>query len=696
MTENKLALIPSTSYDDSGVHIELLGNGCNLNSFKRFNSSSRETMRSSSHLGQTVLINGSTPRRVTTFAEFEYGKYTTAITMPANGNVIKTLPKYFVSAGRGGIKYCPSEALIFDNRETGEIDYINIESVRADHVTFGYVYNHRDINKSVGAPIAKDTVLASSNNLKESGEYNFGIEANVVFMSHPACIEDGIAITDTFASKINATTILDRTLQIDRYTVPINHFGDSVDDYRFLPDIGTKIGTDGIVYATRTACPLFGFVTLTKKALRSVRSTDKICRAPAGSIVNDISAYSGRTKLNQRLPKEITKQGDYYVDALSDYNARIREEYARLKKTRGPNVSLSPNLHNLIVNAISDDPKAVSYRVNRLYRRAPLKDYRIEIKLVSPLAARVGHKLTDLHGGKAVAVAIIPTADAPTDKFGTVTDIIIDGTTCNDRINPGRLYEQYINASGTQLTRNLKKEGVNLASYNKLVEWYECVSKPMAAVTTQGLNSEREKLKHLKYTLDNDTHVWLPPNAKGTGIEQVKRMQAKFPLDYGPLTYRDVAGNMVTTAGDIFIGSLHIVLLDKIGDDWAAVSNSKLQSFGLPAKLSGTDKHTMQVREQPVRILGESEIRLLIAILGGKIAQKLLLLASSPLRQKQAVRAIFEAEDVGNIPDIEIGIGPTQAENRALEYIRIVLTCFGAVISGGSRIREERIIEGGK
>lgn len=678
--------LSSDLYDDSGVWTDLLGSGCNLNPFKRFNSSSREQMRDS-HLGQLVVIDKPTPRRISTCVEREYGKFTSAITMPADGNVIKIIPKYNISFGFAGIKAVPSNAMLFDNQETGEVDYLNLETVHADHVTFGYTYNYRDIDFTTGAPIPKNTVIAASSNLKEDGTYTIGLEANVVFMAHPACIEDGVAITDSFAEKIGTVTVVDRVLSFDKYTVPLSLYGTADDDYRMYPDIGTPVNSDGILYATRKVCPVFGFITLTKKALRTLRTNDHKCIVPGNAVVNDITAFSGRTKVNQRLPTAITTQSEYYVTALSDYYLKIREEYRRLVRERGKGVKIGPNLHSLIVAALADDPNTVNYKVYRLYRRASLKDYRIEFKLTSRLAAKVGFKITDLHGGKAVVVAVIPTADAPVDQWGNIADVIIDGTTCNDRINPGRLYEQYYNASGSQLVRKLKTGLAsgnlsNAAAFTTLMEWYYIISKPMHSVIEQTLLTEIEQTRHLNWTLKNQPHVWLPPNATNVGVDQLAELEHKFKLERGPLTYRDLSGNTVTTVDNFFIGSLHMIVLEKIGDDWAAVGVAKLQSFGVPAKISSADKHTSYVREQATRILGESEIRLLIALMGGEMAYKLLLLASSPKRQKEVINALYDADDLGNVPTIK-GSDVDRTENRMLTYIRTLLHCYGSDLAGG-------------
>ena len=674
--------LPDHIYDNSGVDIRLCGTATNYSSWVRFMSSSRLTMLSASHLPQTTVIKHSTPRRISTRIETEYGKYTTSITMPVNGNVIKTIPKYHVSIDKGGIEKCPSEVLIYDNRETGEVCSIMLDSVRADHVTFGYQYRYNDVNLNVGAALPKGTVIASSDSLKENGEYNIGVEANVVFMSHPACIEDGVLITDAFAAKLGSDTIVDRVLTCDKFTIPLNLFGTSESDYKPLPDVGATIGKDGILYATRRVDPTFGFITLTKNALRKTRSTDKICRVPTGSVMNDINAYSGRTKLNQRLPIDVTKQLDYYVAALSDYYRRLRDENARLVRERGSSLRYGDSFHRLLVESISDDESAVSHKVRRAYRRAPLYDYRIEVRLISTLMAKVGIKITDTHGGKAIVVSIIPQADAPRDKHGVYADVVIDGTTCNNRINPGRLYEQYINANGTNMVRDLLNTPNldMLAAYDRIQHWQSIASIPTYEACLKTYNTNAEKISYAKYVLANDTHIWLPPNAAGVGIQMIADLEREFKLDYGPLTYRDLTGKQVTTVDPMFIGSLYMLFLEKIGDDWTSVAASKLQCFGLPGKLSGADKHTSQVREKAVRILGESEVRLLLATIGGEMVSKLLLLASSPVKQREAIRAILKAGE-SEVKSV-MKDGPVPSDNRALLYIRILMYCFGSQVTG--------------
>lgn len=390
-------------YDDSGVHLALQGSGGNLNPWVRFNSSSRMTMFTASHIGQIVPIRQTTPRRCTTGMEFEYGKFTTAITMPVNGSVITIIPKFKETAGRGGIRNNPYNALIYDNHDSEyqEVELLDLASHRSDHVTFGYRYKYRDFPRDPGSPIRKDTVIASSGNLKENGDYNFGLEANVCFMSHPMCIEDGIGITDSFAKKLGSDTFHERVLNIDRDAIPVDLYGSphDLDDYRFMADIGEQIRPDGVVFATREICPTFGFLTLTKKALRTLQETDKIYRAPANSIVTDIDCHEGSQRRKGKLSDTIVRQAKFYADALSDFYSDIRKQYWKLERDRQSNLRIGPNFHRLIVDALADQKvKRPNNNTVRTYRKDPLKLFRVKVTLVSELLARIGHKLTDTHG----------------------------------------------------------------------------------------------------------------------------------------------------------------------------------------------------------------------------------------------------------------------------------------------------------
>lgn len=145
----------------------------------------------------------------------------------------------------------------------------------------------------------------------------------------------------------------------------------------------------------------------------------------------------------------------------------------------------------------------------------------------------------------------------------------------------------------------------------------------------------------------------------------------------GPVTYRGRSGNIVTTVANILIGSMYVVLLEKTGSDWAAVSSAKRQHFGLLAKLTNADKYSLPWREQPTRLLAEAEVRLLTAIVGSDITADLLEIPNSPTASKAIVRALLEANKPTSIKQVLDRKKVPRGGSRSIGFVKHMLECAG-------------------
>lgn len=663
--------------DDSFISAQFTGVSGNLSVHKRHTSASRATMWEASHSGQKPVLHGSTPRKISSGVEHEYAKYHTGPVMPENGVVFSVVPK------RRDIKnqaVNPSSLMIYYAEDTGTYDAIDLRRYHSDHPTFGYkLHLNRDISLNPRTAIPKDTTLASSVSVK-NGEYHFGVEANVAFASHASCIEDGIPVRKGWAKNLCTDLIVKRTLSFDKFTIPLNYWGDH-EEYRAYLGLGERVKANGVLAVTREITPEFAFLEMTKNALGTELPTDRAIHVPDDAEVIDITAHKGRTSKGNTLPEAMTRQVDEDVEAHNSYRREILATQKRLRKLHGDKLKLGYELHRQIVNAMPVDPNAVpGHRIKVGYRRSPIKNYRIDFELVSNLKARIGHKLTDLHGGKAIVVHLIDDEDAGVDKFGTLIDIFIDPLTTNDRINPGRSYEQYFNAYSDQILRQIKTMNHEEA-FAHVMKYYRIVSPfhyNLTGKTVAGC-PVRER-RHVEWIKRHGIEIVMLSNTKDMGPSQVNRLEKWCPLDYGPISYTDLTGKRVTTYEDIIVGSLYIVMLEKIGDDWSTSSVSTNTHFGLPSKINFIDKYSAPVRNQSVRILGESEVRILLAFMRPEVVKELLMLSSNPSVVRGVVEKILDHDGCsGAINSLDIEWNDT-TENRAVQYIKQVLYCYGAVV----------------
>jgi len=269
----------------------------------------------------------------------------------------------------------------------------------------------------------------------------------------------------------------------------------------------------------------------------------------------------------------------------------------------------------------------------------------------------------------------------PVDQWGNRADVIMDGVSVVKRQNVGQLYEQYVNATSAMVTRHLiefKEKGVPLkVQWDYILGYYKLVSPCMYDVVANAITTPIRQQEHLDEVYKDGIYLWIPTDSPNLGEELIRGLKEHYPLEFGPIKYRGRSGNVVTTKDPIIIASKYMMLLEAIPDNWSSVATAKLQHFGICAKLTNSDKYSSPNREQPVRIAGEAEIRLLIATIGPEAAAEFLDGSNSPATHKAVVRKILSSESPTNITEIVDRTKIPRGNSRSVVYVKHILKCGG-------------------
>lgn len=269
-------------------------------------------------------------------------------------------------------------------------------------------------------------------------------------------------------------------------------------------------------------------------------------------------------------------------------------------------------------------------------------------------------------------------SDMPVDADGNRAEAIMDGDSTIKRMNVGRLFEQYVNACSRDVTKRVRTSMANGGAaedaYAYLMSYYATVSPLMAeAMQSDDYKAQSTPEAHVQSVLDNGIYLWIPPNSPADPIESIKLLRNHFPPTHGPVTYD---GGHVTNQ-PVLIGSLYVMLLEKTGVDWSGTSSSKLQHFGIPARVSNVDKYATPGRNQPVRILGEAEIRLLNAVAGSDVSADLLDQSNNPATHKAIIQQLLSSQTPTNFDRIidrrEVPLG----NSRSIQFVNHILECAG-------------------
>lgn len=369
-----------------------------LNPWIDHNSASRLQMFTA-HLGQKLVVDGMTERYCQTGMEQEFGKYTFAVEIPTDCQIIAVIPKYRQGIGINSIQNNPTTIVVFEDEATKEVDYVELPLYKSYHSHFGFPYKEQDAMREVrvGNYLKKGTKLLDSPGITPDGNYKYGVELNVAFMSHPAVSEDGILISEGALKKFAFKTYETKVVEWGKKKFPLNLYGDE-NNYKAFPDIGEYIRGDSMLMALRNYEPSLSIVRQNQRACMEVNQVfDK--RIYAESIQGRIIDIRVDTNGDKRSEFTVMDQQlEKYIIEAKRFHNDIIKLYRDIERQRGAAMQVSPQFHQLVVEALAvvEEDKG---KISKFYRKAPLDDYRVEFTIEYDVIPRIINKFTTLDGG---------------------------------------------------------------------------------------------------------------------------------------------------------------------------------------------------------------------------------------------------------------------------------------------------------
>lgn len=688
-----------------------------INSFKQTNSASRDQMLSN-HIGQHLTIEKGEERLCQSGNEAKFGMYTFGVKMPANGYVVKHIERYERTYD-AAIAFSPEAVLIFEHEEGHEIDVLKLPRHSQQHPYFGFAYKPGPAMGRLkpGNDIPEGMTFLDSPAINAHKGYEMALNLNVAFMSVPGVAEDGIVISESCAKRFAFRIYETRVIECGGKAFPVNAYGYKDEAtgkviYKPHPDIGDEIRADGLLMALRSYDEMLAPIEQSVEDLLEVdRFFDQSTYVGAGGRVVDIKVHHQGTNPQPMLPEGMEEQMLKYDRARRLYYQAILDEWLRLKRERGGKLLFTPRFSALVREAISvvgSNSTAPNENIKMLYRQSPLDEWRLEFTVEYIVIPKKGAKLTDFHGGKGVICEILPDDQMPMDAHGNRADAIMDGGATVSRMNYGRLYEHFFNAASRDLVRELtiglgfqptskdvyKKltalEEDNPAlfehAWNRLMGLYEIISPRQYAMFIGGRyenGRQGYRSQHLsrviKHYLDKNqgAHLFVPTDNEPEVTDIVRNLQAFCPPLNEPVTYVGNSGRRVTTVNPVQIAPLYVMLLEKIADDWSACPSGKLQHFGVLSQLSAGDKYSKPTRTQPIRAMGESEVRIYGAYCGTEVTADMLDKNNNPFTHKYMLQQIYSADKPTAIKTIVDRSKVPMGGSKPLQLIKHIASAGG-------------------
>jgi hypothetical protein len=628
-----------------------------------------------SHLSQKLNIFGAECRYQLTGAEMEFGKYTFSIKAPGDMRVLKVIRRYNKTIGQDSIEENPQTVVIYEVDGTNEVGIIDIPRYCSYHQYFGFDYVPQPGAKLLvpNAVIPKDTPLMDAPSIGPNGEYNFGLHLRMAYLSQAPVSEDGILICRDVLPRLRFKTYERRVVEWGSKRFPLNLYGTAT-YFKAFPDIGDRIREDNVLMMFRTYDPL---LAPAEQSIYHLMEPDfgfdeAVYGAGPGGKIIDIQVFHNLGS-QVTTPEGMDTQANKYAKANMNFHQEILNEHRRLKslrRQRGEELNVTPEFHRQAVESLVITDDASQSKIQKLHRGVPLDDYRIEFIIEYEITPDIGFKLTDCYGGKAVICHIAEPHEMPVDADGVRADIVMDANSTISRMNVGRLYEQYFNSASMAILarlrqiagipkeeKHIKARVIELAenqplifdqAYDYLLGYYKIVS-PIQYNWMANEATPEQKANHLGEVLKDFIYLYLPTDNEPELVRMVQETQKYCTPTYGPVTFIGFSGRQTTTFESVRIAPVYMMLLEKIGNDWSAVSSGRVHHFGFLTSVNRSDKHTQPLRSQPVRAIGESEARIFVSYCDQRAMAELMDRNCSPQSHKEICKSILTAEHPTNI-----------------------------------------------
>lgn len=589
--------------------------------FSRHNSAARGYMLFT-HLSQSLVISNAQESIIQSGLENQIVNF---LNIPKFKNKSEILDLIY---SKNELKY-----IIYYDYKLNIADYVEVKNHNClSNNNFGYFLEPNEevmFNLSIGNVFEENTPIARTYACKDT--YAFGTNANVLLLSLPGTVEDGVICSESFAKNTKFHLYENININVSSQYVFLNLYGDE-DNYKILPEKGESVRDDLVVCAMRR----IDSYKLSKRQLMEIDyETDIIYYAKNKSKIVNIDCFINN--LN-KLPNT---SYDYLIKFINDknnMNGKLMSWYGK-NKTRYP--KLSGKLSKLIRTAFLESSGKKYVMKSNSFTNIFLN---IELEYETNLVR--GCKISDKNGAKGIIIDIKPDNEMPYQIINgkkVIADIVMDPTSLIGRMNVGRLYEQYY----TFISRALKyqMESAPESEYIKLADIYLNLIK----ITGKEIPnlSNQDKINLVKDCIDNEVFFYIPLSNEKSNIDIYKEMEdyyGKF-INKSPI-YLKVNEDMkeINTG---YISPLYTIVLGKL-PEFSACNTSNVNLYGFPTA-NKKYKFDKPYKNSPFKALSETETRLYGSYLGKEGLIEIKDRSSSPKTIKHMVNNILNANNPTNI-----------------------------------------------
>lgn len=519
--------------------------------------------------------------------------------------------------------------LICTDDKDDSIQIIERKCYKHNSESYGYAMNNSQIDSyRVEDTIPEGEIIAKSTSYDHYNNQGVGVNLVTAYIAAASTMEDAINISESAAKKLAAPLFKKVKAIANDNDIPLNLRGD--DEFiKSFPDIGEEVG-NGILFATRREKNEDALFMQSKKKLRETVMSDTKWMVKSGKVIDiDINCNSPEKLQEKRTNAQLL----YYYNNKQRYLREIVETVDQLKDLGY--TKIKGRLDAIYNRAKSEISNAQYIEKGKVYSGTV-----IHFTVMEESVPMVGDKITNRYGGKGVISRIIPDELMPVlEGSNTRVEVILNSSTCTNRLNDGQLKELELNFIGSEILRYISTTPFTVdEALKEVTDFIEMCSPLQAAQLRYLLNSWdiSYKKEYLLGMIESD-HIVLSmePISESITTDRLGEIYDRFSYVTPRYLYVPIKGStgnvrMVPSRRPIVCGRLYFYRLKQYAEDKFSVTSLSSTNIRNQNSRNKASKNFKSVHQStPIR-MGEMENGDMTHMPVAIVKEMMMLYSSSP------------------------------------------------------------------
>lgn len=642
---------------------------------------------------QALIVNGAEFPQVASGYEREYMKYTfNATRFDQDGIVLRAIPKFRTGVGPEAIHLCPEYLLIWYGMEDGRVHCCHVSTYTKGTNGFGWE-NIIDRHKMApGSKVFKDECISHSKAV-QGAQYCPGLNANMIYMTLPGTVEDAVIASKSFTKRAIATGYRELIIDIDKDMIPINLYGDRY-NYKFIPDIGEKVGEGGMLCALRKVDEMTYYSDFTEQALMEVQPLhdDVYYNIEPGASVVDITVIRNPNK-KILTPARIFQQLEKYEAEFYNFHEAVIKAYEEecVAKGRLPAHEFNTAViqSGRILTTVKKKVLGASRKTLAKFKRKdlPISHIQLIVTVKYDIKPNRGSKITGYWGNKGTISQIVDDEHMPVNEHGIRAELVMSPMGVPNRMNPGQLFQTYVSEICRAILEQMRSAPTALDAWDILLDGYTDLNEEFANLIAEEFKTDGEREIFAREIMAGEyLTVVMPPALKNVTAEWVLRLAKKYDIRQTPVAFDqlDSKGRVIrrlVTKRPMFIGKNYAFVLCKV-PFCKSSGMGFVNDIGVPITVKdATTKAQTPIAPTAIRA-GEDETRTLECNVGPTLAARLIgINANSPDSTKCLALMLLTAEKPTQLAFIPKTDEDITNSSRTIAVLRNLMEGTGLDIS---------------